>query len=349
MRINISDIKKQDWLVACLQKTAWGKEFLSLLSGYHFVFYYNQVPDKSGINVVKSKMLYEINDGIYRDFRAEHVGYIREPFSTSNYLLYSLLESSIESERDREKLQKLFISYKAEDIAESKKNLKTKIKGNFEINSRISFSSALSNVFSTDESPVHGLCMIYDLIDQYTQRTFNKSIYGGYLTNIVKAFKNPNGGLLTEKVGSSIRYLIVGEVAAGNDPMLRTAKDLYRAGNSPRSVFLETGWFFNKYDFKWRKRISDDTCKIEVDKLTLSGNKAYLIPKGMKADIDKFEAFIVDFITGKKNINNIILDGYDARISDCVSFEDAFLHYPEMKELIALFAIGIPANFEPIM
>jgi hypothetical protein len=259
MKIFLDDIKKIDWLSEQIQKKSWGNSLLNLKKGFYFVFDYDLNESLSTITIGKTKTLYEINDSIYRDMGSQHIGYMKEPFDSSNYLFFSLLKLACtnytsfpnydeETERLHNKLTNLFIGYKSQDLEANKRNLKTNIKGNQEINSSISFSTALNNVFSINKAPVTGLCMVYDLIDGYAKRTYDKTIYGEMLTSIVKAVKNPNGGLLPEESGSTMRYMIIGQKAAKDDPELKKAKDLFRSGNSPYSIYLETGWFLNKFD-----------------------------------------------------------------------------------------------------
>jgi hypothetical protein len=252
MKIFLDDIKKIQWLSDAIDPTyggaSWGRDFLNLQKGFYFVFDYNLDESDSNIIITNSRRLFEINEGIYRSMTAQHIGYMKEPFDTSNYLFYSVLKNACKSDEQKEKLTNLFIGYKAQDIAENKRNLKESIKGVQEVNSSISFSTALNNIFSINKAPIHGLCMVYDLLDQYTRNNHGKSIYGEYLTKIVKAVKNPNGGLLPELADSTMRYMIIGEKAAKGDTELEKAKVLLRSGNDNYGIYLETGWFFNKYD-----------------------------------------------------------------------------------------------------
>ena len=182
MKIFLDDIKKLQWLSDAIDPTyggpGWGRDFLNLKKGFYFVFDYNLQESNSTINITNSRSLFEINDSIYRSMTAEHIGYMKEPFDTSNYLFYSILKSVCKTKDLEDKLTNLFIGYKSQDLIELKNNLRVSIKGNQEINSSISFSTALNNVFSINKKPVHGLCMVYDLIDAYAKRTHGKTIYG---------------------------------------------------------------------------------------------------------------------------------------------------------------------------
>ena len=150
MKLFIDDIKKIEWLSDAIDPAtggpSWGRDFLNLKKGYYFVFDYNLNESDSSVNIVNTRMLYEMNDSIYRAMTGEHVGYMKEPFDTSNYLFYSILKSACKGNLEN-KLTDLFMGYKAQDLQANKNNLKINIKGNQEINSHISFSNALNNVF----------------------------------------------------------------------------------------------------------------------------------------------------------------------------------------------------------
>lgn len=344
MKIFLDDIKSKPWLVNSLSQKEWGRKLLELKKGFYFVFDYDLNESDSSLSIYSSKILFEINEGIYRGMRGQHMGYVKEPFDTSSYLFYSLLLSGLHGLDDNtEKLKDMFLEYKAKDMAEAKRNLKQSIKGSLEINSSISFSSALSKVFSINQAPISGLVMLYDLINQYTLRKFQKTIYGEYLFKIVRAVKSPNGGLLPEYQGSIMRYLIIGEVAAKNDPSLEEAKKLYREGNTAKSVYLETGWYLNKFDNKWRKRISDDSFFFNMEKVVsvseLGQDAVIGLPDGM--GLDEFKEISLDLIKGKISVAAAALKGFSPKLSDFVSYEHAFELYPDMKEITFLLASNL--------
>jgi hypothetical protein len=345
MKLYVNDIKNIDWLSSKIGQQNWGFNFLTLKSEPYFVFDYSLLEASSSILVKASRIVYQINDYIYKNMQAEHIGYIRQPFDTSNYLFYCLLKSACTDEESLDKLNNLFVSYKMKDIEENKKNLKKIIKGSQEINSNISFQTALTNIFKSNPKPIQGLCMVYDLIDNYTQYFHQKSIYGECLTKIVKAVKNPNGGLIPEFPNSKMRYLIVGELAARNDEKMQKqldeAKDLFRSGNTSYQVYLETGWYFNKFDFKWRKRVSDDSFYFEQEKLNSLDGASYFIPKGFDPDPLSYRSMISGFLDGNPTITNLIIKGYDGKIKDYISFEEAYKLYPDLKKIISVFSLNL--------
>jgi hypothetical protein len=355
MKIFLDDIKKIDWLKNALENnTKWGKDFLNLKKGYSFVFDYDLNESNSTVIITNHKVLYEVNESIYRNMTAEHVGYMKEPFESSNYLFFSMLKRAVinntfQDPIELQKLIQLFTSYKEQDYLANKRNLKTSIKGNQEVNSSISFSNALNNVFSLNPDPVHGLCMVYELIDGYTKRTHNKTIYGELLTNIVKAVKNPNGGLLPEYAGSTMRYMIIGQKAGSNDPDLKKAKELFRSGNNPYSIYVETGWFFNKFDNKWRKKVSDDSFEFDLGRLANNGNQVYVLPEGFNES--EIRSIAEDLVSSNITMAQIIAgstyhftenhSSYNVRLGDYVNFEEVFAYYPNLKNIFSFFALNM--------
>jgi hypothetical protein len=343
MKIFLDDIKKIQWLSDAIDPTyggpSWGRDFLNLQKGFYFVFDYNLDESDSSIVITNSRRLFQINEGIYRSMTAQHIGYMKEPFDTSNYLFYSILKEACKTDEQKEKLTNLFIGYKAQDIAENKRNLKQSIKGVQEVNSSISFSTSLNNIFSINKAPVNGLCMVYDLIDQYTRNNHGKSIYGEYLTKIVKSVKNPNGGLLPELADSTMRYMIIGEKAAKGDTELEKAKVLLRSGNDNYGIYLETGWFFNKYDSKWRKKISDESFFFDLNKLTASGDAFYYLSENFK--LDEFQKLVSELAGGGGNLGKAIANGYDGRVGSYVSYDEIYNYYPQVKDLYSVFGLNL--------
>jgi hypothetical protein len=338
MKIFLNDIKNIDWLSKALMNAGL-KDLLLLKKGCYFVFDYNLNESDSTINITNTKSVFDINERVYQNMTAEHVGYMKEPFDSSNYLFFSILKSACkDSPEDMSKLIDLYMGYKAKDLEQNKTNLKLRIQSNQEITSSISFSNALNNVFYLNEAPVNGLCMVYDLIDGYTKRTNGKTIYGEMLTNIVKSVKNPNGGLLPEDAGSTMRYMIIGQKAGKDDPELKKAKDLLRSGNTPYSIYLETGWFLNKFDNKWRKKISDDSFQYKYENLVRDGEKVYFVPEKYKAA--QFAQFVENLAVRQTTVGKEVINGYNGRIKDYISFDEVFSYYPELKEVFSVFSVN---------
>ena len=341
MKVFLNDIKKHDWLVKKIESKNWGETFLKLIKPNYFYFSYDNIEKESSINIVDFGSIYQVNEYTYKRLRASHLGYMNEPFDSSNYLFYSVLKSACDTEEEKSMLKDIFIEFKSIDFDENKRNLKQIIKGSLDVNTRLSFSDALYKIYSINKEPVVGLCMVYDLIDQYTNNTFGKSIYGNYLFRLVRAIKNSNGGLIPEYSDSTMRYLIIGEKATPNDPQLEIAKKLYRERNTPYSIYLETGWYFSDIDNKWRKRISDDTFNIDINKLSQQQQRGYYyLPEGY--DFTKFRPLVMDLVNGNTNVARAVIDGYNGRLGDYISFEEAYQYYPQLKDIYSVFALGVP-------
>jgi len=345
MKLFIDDIKRYDWLVDSLKNTSWGNKFLELKKGAFFVLYYKinvkvQVLQIKGVNVV-----YELNDSIYRgliNYGVDNVAYIQEPFETSTQLLYLLLktacmEANIEYDERQKKLDDLFFEFKAKDIEQSKNNIKINIRGSQDIESRIGFNNALLNIFYLNKDVVTGLQMVYDLIESYFVNNLGKSFYGNYLTKIVRAYKSPNGGLINE-MGGTMRYLIVGEKAYPNDPDLIEAKKMFRSGTDLKTIFYQTKWFYNKKDFKWRKRISDESFYIDINKLEKLPNEIgsfISMPSVDRGNIDP-QLIVRDFkdlINGQTDTGNLIKEGYDVKTEKILNHDKLFELYPNFKNI----------------
>jgi hypothetical protein len=354
MKLFIDDIKRYDWLVDSLKNThpiasSWGNKFLELKKGAFFVIYYDINVKVQVLQIKEVKVVYELNDSIYRGlvtYGAQNLAYIQEPFETSTQLLYLLLKTAIieaaieEGEREK-KLDDLFFEFKAKDIEQSKNNIKINIRGSQDIESRIGFNNALLNIFYLNKDVVTGLQMVYDLIESYFVNNLGKSFYGNYLTKIVRAYKSPNGGLINE-MGGTMRYLIVGEKAYPNDPDLIEAKKMFRSGTDLKTIFYQTKWFYNKKDFKWRKRISDESFYINMDNLEKLPNEFGSFISMPSGNIDP-QVIVRDFkalSNGSQDTKNLIQEGYDAKTEKFFNHKKLYELYPNFKNIFAFLGRG---------
>jgi hypothetical protein len=346
MNFSIDDIKSKGWLVNCISKTSWGNDFLNnFKKGTYFVIYYDMFEERGSIKISQYRIVYELNDGIYRDFTSNNIAFIQQPFDSSNYFIYSLLLTAVldvGNTDDLKYLEQMYIYFKEQDLEEAKINLKTNLKGTFEIKSRLDFQSVLDNYYKYDKRAYNGMCMVYDLIEQYTQKKYNKSIFGGFITHVLKLVRNPNGGIIPEMANSTLRYLIIGEKGAGDDPSLKEAKKLLRQGNNHKNIYFKTGWFLNEYDNKWRKRIPDDSFKIIGEKLT--NYKGSLVYKPNNLSIEKFYSLIESILNkeDESTLTNYIINGYDVKLGDYISFDEAFKYYPELANIYSIFGLQVP-------
>jgi len=104
MKVFLNDIKKHDWLVKKIQSKDWGDIFLNLKSPNYFYFSYNNIEKESSISIVDFGSIYEVNEYTYKRLRASHLGYMKEPFDSSNYLFYSILKSACDTEEENSML-----------------------------------------------------------------------------------------------------------------------------------------------------------------------------------------------------------------------------------------------------
>ena len=350
MKLFIDDIKKIEWLSTALEKTDWGKALLGLKKGAFFVVYYNLEVKESRLDIGGYKIVYELNDSIYRgipEFSRNNLAYIQEPFETSTQLLYLLLRTAvgeIQGKAGLVNLDRIFYEYKVQDIEQSKSRIKINIRGSQDIESRLGFNNALLNIFYLNKDVVTGLQMVYDLIESYFINNRGNSFYGNYLTKIVRAYKNPNGGLINE-MGGTMRYLIVGEKAYPNDPDLIEAKKLLRSGVDTKAIYYQTKWYYNFKDQKWRKRISDEGFYIDRTALTQSGapDEFVSMPSG-NIDETVIVADMRNLSIGKTNTASLVKEGYDATTEKFFNHKKLFELYPNFKNIYTF--LGRNRNFE---
>jgi hypothetical protein len=350
MNIYIDDIKNNDFLVKVLQEQSWGNAFLNLKKSQKFVLYYDLREKNSSYIVFGFDILYEINDLVYRkksQVQAANVSWFQEPFATDTYFLYSFLRTAIidsnqyatEVDENLKKLDNLFIGYKEKDFIDSKSRIKIKSTALQEVNSHISFSTAVNNIFQYNKKPIEGIKIVYDLLNQYTEYKYNRSIYGSILSHFAKAVRNPNGGLLPETVGT-MRYMIIGEKVAKNDENLKRAKFLLRSLNSVKDIFYETGWYFSKLDGKWRKYVSDQFFRFKADAMTQVGMDFGVVPPYMNSDLMRLKQIAIEVGNNEKSILDLVKDGYGVKISDYIEFPEIFELYPDLKNVYSFFYIS---------
>jgi len=360
MNIYLKDITDIGWLSDILLNTTWGKSFLNLRSGNSFVFNYDLMEADSSIRVFSANNVVIVNENIYKNLKAAHVGYLREPFDSKNYLFFGLLKSAcqnqdalsqdIDSTDYQDRLVDLFVGYKSYDISQSHKNLKNNIIGSMPVTSRIDFTSAVGEYF-LNKNPVNGICMIYELIDQFVRAKSGKTIYGELLTKVVRAVVNPNGGLIPEMAGSTMRYMIIGEVAANTIKasekgaeileQLQKAKNLIRGNNTPYDTYLETGWYFNKFDGKWRMKVDDESFQFKLPVVS-QPNGEYFLLDDVVTTRSQNESIATRIVGGKTSVPELIAqEGYHAKIGDYISYDNVFKLYPELPSLYSFLSANV--------
>jgi len=355
MNIYLSDIVKIDWLYEAVK--LYIPKLLKLNGKGYFVIYYTYDFDSKykgkpiiRVKVKEQEVLSIINEEIYKKigkYNAQKVAYFQEPFLSDSFIFFKILESAcieydwIHNQSYREKLVKLFAEYKQIDI----KNAKNKIANSFYVQSfsldggNTSLKNALSEIFFLNTKPVQGLIMVFDLFDNYYKTKFKHSFCGQILTSFVRALKSPNGGLIPEMADSYMRYFIIGEKAGMNDPNLALAKKYLRADIDVKTIFLETQWYFNNLDNKWRKKIDDGEVSFIENNLyeTEDGNK-YLLPTDLPFPIkkDDYDSYLKFFLSNG-NFKKILLEGYDKNLGDFLNYENCYNYYEDLKKIYAVY------------
>jgi hypothetical protein len=320
------------------------RNLTTLSNGEKLVVYYN-IDEKNfpaALNI-KTDKKYQINELIYReqgDF--QHIAILSEPFDTQNYFLYLYLqqagsdyavENGINSKQMQDSIDEIFLSFKAQDLKDKKKLDKTP-NVQFDIVNLSSLEKALRR-FVIRPSIIEPLLNITELVSNSYNCVFDKPLLGGGLTKVVKATKLPSGMLMDEN-GGGMRYMIIGEKSNYKEveglDSLAIAKELKRAGLDDNDIYLETGWFLNTFDNKWRKKINDKEYYIKPDNIFDSEYGKLLAKEGYISDV-------ISVMKNDKNVYQLLLNGYDLTLDDLVYHPTLFLYYPELRKLPTLYAI----------
>lgn len=345
MRLYLTDLYKEEWLKQVIEDSK--SKIANVGSGKILVFYYSYV-EGSTFDVVEEEIRYVINEDIYRTLArnvskgASNVGFLQEPFDSTNYLFYSYLKYLVNNsdqtirDRNRKDLHSLFLEYQDIDVKAAKEKSVSSVKGVFDIFSQTSALDALNEFFYFNRSPVNGLRIIFDMFDSYSQRKSNVSFYGEMLSAIVRLVKNPNGGVINERNGI-LRYLIIGEVAGKGDENLKEAKKQLREGVDIQSIYLNTGWFFNKYDGKWRKRILDEPYNFKSDYLLNSPYYEMLNDDGYIGG--EYPLYQDLLLYNQKNISlsHLIRNNYTRKVFDLINHPSLEMFYPKLKDVFIVY------------
>ncbi len=344
MKIYLADLKKY--------KLIWDQlppDFKRLNESDYFLFYYEFDDATSKMSLRgEEKVVMNITHAIYRNMphnavtgQYYSVGYFQQPFDSQNALFYHWLRLII---GDDDTTTKFFRDCRAQDIAQAAESNKRTVFGNsYSISSRGNVETALNKYLDDETTQINGCLAISDMFDCYTRKTLNKSLYGPILTKIVGAVKNPNGGLIPEGNGQ-MQYMYVGENSkvSGSDPKLTQAKNMMRAGMRFAQIYLETGWFFNKYDAKWRKRISDKEVKIA----DVKPGHAFIRPGSKFTEEVIFDTLqrIQTTENAAAELDKYIEQGWDVTLGDILYHPELYKHYPELYKVPCFFGVSENKN-----
>lgn len=352
MKLFLSDIKKIDWLWDVIPTDLKEKK-----SGQYFIFYYDNIEETSSIEMKYHQIADKIDDRVFQvqyKQRAQNFGFFKDTFMTDNMLFYMFLKfyltlyidsSSMElydttEEKNQviEKLDKLFLDWKSQDLQNLRAEGISEDKGIYEINNLSNLESAVHNFVRLPQYR-NGVIKGFELVDTYFKSKYQHSLYGKKLKKVVQLINSPSGGILTE-TGGSVRYMLVGEHSAKaiSDGTLDKAKELLRKGTDPLLIRTETGWYMNPFDGKWRKRISDKEMKLNFDKYlpyndSRLGEIMLYAPLSNGITREDVWSAVGSSAQSSSKVIELIKNGYEGSIGDAVIHPLLFEYYPEIKNI----------------
>lgn len=311
------------------------------LSENNFVVFFYWYDDTiSRITDIKNiAVVSEISLELYKDIPYTEkgtyytLGYFKLPLDTQSMLFYQFISFFC---KDKVVIKEFYDSIKQLDLASiEKKKQRTLYHNVFNIFTRDIFKQSVDRFIMAEEvkAPIMTIC---DSLDSYLKHSKNQSLYGETISKVVMAIRNPNGGLIPEKIGK-LRYLYVGEKAIeiSNDGTLAEAKEMLRNKFSHGEIYAKTSWFFNKFDNKWRKQISDS----EVEIPALSGNKLFMKSNSKYADrYDEIQGYIAGGNVTAGKLAELVQDGWDTYLSDVLKHPTLYKNYPQLFKLPVFYA-----------
>lgn len=282
----------------------------------------------------------KITLGLYKDMpftksgMAYSLGYFQLPFDTQSILFYQFISYFCQ---DKEEIKEFYSGIKQQDLQNIERKKKNTFYHNvFDVFTRDIFKESINRFILAEEvkDPIMTIC---DSVDSHLKQTKNKSLYGETISKVVMAIRNPNGGLIPERNGK-LRYLYVGEKALeySSDGTLIEAKEMLRNKFSVGEIYAKTNWYFNKYDNKWRKQISDAGVEIAS---TTSGKNLFM-KEGSKFENSYDE--ILGYITGgavtASKLSDVVSKGWDTYLSDILKHPTLYKNYPQLFNLPVFFA-----------
>ena len=264
--------------------------------GDFLVFKYRTIYETGAVEVLEVKSMPTITLGIYKvkgEERNIDVSYFKSPFDSRSFILYQILLSLAKDKADE--IRKMYEGFRLRDVAESKKVVNESISNYDEIYSAETFRSAITKyIFGINKIKiVDELCALADIIHGSYEKS-GRAFYCGRLEKVISALQDNNGDLIPDNLRATVHYMLVGGMASitGADGTLVEAKRLLHSNIKATVIYDVTGWFYNGYDEKWRKQISDaessicDAARIMDNEIFSSANMVlYLNNEGKSADI----------------------------------------------------------------
>ena len=159
-------------------------------------------------------------------------------------------------------------------------------------------------------------------------------VKSGGMTLDSNSYKNYN------ELNSS--YLFVGEKSSlANKSLLTIAKERFKNGENPESIFKDTGWFKGK-DNKWRYEIDDS--KMLFDKKGFINNPDLL-------RLNELESKFIDTTITQDEYNElkVLINATkgtrkSSKLSDYVRYDELFNSYPQLKTVNVKMVANLPKN-----
>jgi len=339
MQIFLNDLAKESWY------NDLPNNFKKLGSNDYFCFFYEYDFENTKIIIDRTVLLENINIFIYGQIQSadENIGYFRQPFDTKDTLFYYFLRSYI-----GDKAKDFILKYKKLDEEKLKNETPQNKFGDIEIKDRITFQEAISK-YLLKGSQINPILTITDSLDSYLRKKTNKSLYGDTLKRFARLLKHSAEGkkgtyvdlFIVPSEKGEIRYMIVGENSEiyKNSESLMKAKDMLRLKYSVQKIYQDTGWYFNKYDSKFRKMIDDVGFKLSTD-LTPVGESMIYYPNNCPISINEiYNKCVTNPSTD--NWSYYVKKGYNGKLGDAFYHPTLFQHYPQLYNMSFYFALRL--------
>jgi len=298
-----------------------------------FVFYYDVDEVGLKLNVYEYNNVKVVNFSLYRDMRDRsirlrldrppQVGFFTTTFESRDGLFFQFLRTY----NDEAKVYE-FIDYTIAQDELVMLNVATDSIN--EIYTSNDFRRIMSYFSELSIQPV---MMIYDMVNNIFKSKLSKSLYGNSIIKVVNLVKF-DGGVLPEIAGR-LRYMVIGENANLNEQQkekLKEAKILIRTLEvSNEDIYINTGWYLNPKDGKWRTNIADNKAEIsDVSLYDFNGRKLY-VPSD--STIENVTPLIYQ-------PTKLYGANYNGIISDVVKHPTLFDYYPFLLNLPLIYFYG---------